>query len=431
MKLWRRTSEPLWEVVERHFEEAEFLAQCWRDALDEPDVTLDELASGLERRLFEHLDALGFAGGAMLEHVCWPALLDAEVEVSLALVSAFGVLANGEADDCRRLLVVLGESEVGSERWRGLSEALGLSERDGLESWLLTELGSANEGSMTAGVVSALAHRRARLGSRLDTLLASRDPDVLAAAALLARSGSSKQLEMVAGLGQHPDPRVVAAAVETSLVRGVAGAVDVARYWAFDAPSSKLRPAALLWMGVLGHPNDQQRLITMLGEPEQRRDVLWALGFGGSADAVDAVLPLLGDDDLAPLAAEVVSAIGGLPIDDESLWLERVPRDDELPNLLDEQLDIPLGFDPEALLPAPNPTAVIDWWSAKSQGLDRGRRLLGGESLDDASLMRALLEQPMRRRHALGLLAEIRSQGALQIATRDWARTQIHELSVS
>ncbi|WP_146156459.1 HEAT repeat domain-containing protein [Enhygromyxa salina] len=476
MKLWRRSENPLWEVVDRHFEEAEFLAERWRDAFDEPDITLHELAVGTEQRLAAHLDALELVGAPLLERTYWPALADASTEAALALVSGLGVLACGELEDSlpgpggraergcraagpslgddkdslpgpggraergcraagpslgddkdgRRLLALLGEVEVRSERWHGLVEALALSRRAGLEQWLRSQLGDANEGPAVAAVVAALARRQVQLGPRLTALLASEDPNVLEAAATLARSGDPQQLQIVAGLGEHPNPRVVAAAVETALVRGVAGAVEAARYWAFDAPSCEFRPRALLWLGVLGQPGDQRRLIALLEDPERRRAALRALGFGGSVEAVEAALPLLADAELGALAGELMTAIVGLPREDESLWVDRVREDDAaLPPLADDALDADLAIEPEELLPVPDPVAVTSWCQQRLPQLDRSARLLGGAVLDDAVLANALLHEPMRRRHALGLLAQIRSQGAQRPNTRDWAQAQL------
>lgn len=431
MQLWRRYTQPLWEVVERHFEEAEFLAESWRDALDEAGLKVEELAAGTERRLLLHLEALTLAGAPRLERLSWPALSDEDAEVSLALVAGLDVLASGEREDCGRLLSVLDEVEVDSERWIGISEALALSERPGLQDWLCACLDAGNEGSRIAGIAAALARRQTQLGPRLTTLLQSRDSHVLRAAASLAGSGDASQLQLLARLGHYSDTEVAAAAIESALVRGLPGAVESARYWAFDAKHCEFRSRARLWLGLLGLDEDQRRLIELLAEPDQRGDALWALGFCGTVAAIEAALPFMGDCQFGPLAAEVVTAIAGLPEDDDSLWLTRPPDDDddELPDLSDEDLDVPLGLMPEELLPIPDPDSVAAWWREHGQRFATNRRWLGGEVLDDAGLARGLFQQPMRRRHALGLLVQLRSHGATRIATRNWAHTQLRTLA--
>jgi uncharacterized protein (TIGR02270 family) len=415
----------MWEVVDRHFDEAEFLAERWRDAFDEPDITLTELASVLERRLIEHLDGLTIAGAATLEHTLWPALRDEEAPTSLALVASLAVLTIGELADCRRLLELLGESEPNHERWIGIVEALALSQRSGLDKWLVDALDTTSKTAL-AGVASTLARRQAALGSKLDPLLTSDDVHVLAAAATLARHGDRPQLGRAAVLAQHSHPLVAAAAIETSLVCAVDRAIDTARYWAFDAASCEFRSTALTWIGVLGQPADQQRLLALLGDPLRRRASLRALGFGGSVHAVEAVLPLLEHPELGPLAGEVMTAIVGLPTDDESLWRERMSDEhDGLPRLIADRIEAPPIGDPEQLLPIPDPAAVMAWWHTHGSSFDRSARLLAGVPLDDAVLAQALVQQPMRRRHALALLAQIRNPSATHVSTRTWAHLQL------
>jgi uncharacterized protein (TIGR02270 family) len=394
----------MWEMVDRHFEEAEFLAERWRDEFDAADITLTELALGTE-----------------------------QAPTSLALVASLGVLALGELDDCRRLLALLDASEPDDERWTGIVEALALSHRIGLEAWLRERL--HEEAPARAGVATALARRQTSLGSELDLLLASNDPHVLAAAATLARHGDPKQLERTIALAHHEHAQVAMAAAETALIRGVAGAIETTRHWAFDAtispsgvrPSRELSSTARLWLGVLGQPADQQRLLALLDDPSNRRDALWALGFGGRVDTIEAVLPLLEDPELGPLAGEVMMGIVGLPTDDESLWRERDERD-ELPPLLAERFDAPLIGDPTQLLPIPEPAAVLAWWRTHGPSFDRSARLLAGVPLDDAVLAQALVQQPMRRRHPLALLAQNRNPSVVQVSTRAWAHIQLRYL---
>ena len=48
----------LWDVIEEHLDEAEFLFERWDRALFQPSFNLDELAKTFEPRLFAHIDAL-------------------------------------------------------------------------------------------------------------------------------------------------------------------------------------------------------------------------------------------------------------------------------------------------------------------------------------------------------------------------------------
>jgi uncharacterized protein (TIGR02270 family) len=421
-----RPEGPLWEIVERHFEEAEFLAELWRDAFDQPDLTLAGLARGIEARLRAHLDGIAVAGPAVLDRLCWP-MLEGTADLSRAWIAALVILGEGGEPDLDRLAAVLEASEVGDERWMGLVEALSLSPRRKLGSWLLAQL-DGNAGPRVAGVTQALACRRTTLGSALTPLLQSDDPAVLAAAARLARAGDPAQVALLARLGHHEDHRVVAAAVENTLVRGVAGAIEVARYWAFETPACVFQAQALVWMALLGDAEDQRRLLGLFDNPEQRGRALWAAGFSGQAAAVDAALPWLSDENVGPLAGELVSGIAGLPMGEPSLWIERDRDGEGLRALVDDHLDADLSLTPEELLPVPDPNAVTAWWENRRSGFAEGQRYVSGLPLDSDSLAQALVEQPLRRRHILALLLEIRTKGAVRLATRDWAHLQLGEL---
>jgi len=64
----------LWEVVEEHLDEAEFLAEQWTAARRSPDYSLQELRDGPETRLLAHIDGLVLNGSVALERVTWPAI---------------------------------------------------------------------------------------------------------------------------------------------------------------------------------------------------------------------------------------------------------------------------------------------------------------------------------------------------------------------
>lgn len=435
MKRWPDPRVPLWNVVERHFDEADFLAEHWRRAADEPDWTLTELAVDLEARLSLHLEGLAVAGPAALHEIAWPNLEEAAF-VSTSLTASLAILEQGDLDDLERLLAQLDQHPPEHERWRGITAALGLSTRAGLTQWLIARLEQA-EGRRLAGIAEALAHRRVELGPLLTRLLCHDEPAVLRAAAALAVSGDAAQLGLLAGSSAHADPGVVAAVMQTCLLREVSGALEVARAWAFDAAVCEFRREAMVWMSVFGSAADQRRVIELVAEPSSRRAALWAAGFAGRVEAVEAAIAWLEDEEVGPLAAEVVSAIAGLPRADETLWIDQPREDDErsgLPALEHDDLDAELAPDAEATLPTPHAERVRAWWHARRDAFDRGRSWLAGRELDDAGLLHALVHEPLRRRHVLALVLHHRSRhrpaGPLRLATRDWACSQLRQLEV-
>ncbi|KIG19002.1 hypothetical protein DB30_06613 [Enhygromyxa salina] len=420
-----RTIEPFWPIVERHFEEAEFLAEVWRDALDEPDHTITSLAEDVEARLFAHLDGLLIAGAAAVDRLCWPALDNPDADTSVA--SSAGLVALDGATSPQavvdRLLDCLDRCEWGDERSTGIVDALALSSRAEIVAVLLDQLDQLEhgDGPRLAGVITALDRRCVDPGRRLAPLLQRDDASVLAAAASLARHAASLPVDELVPLAEHANQAVAVAAIETGLLRGLTGAWPVARYWAFDAAQCSFRARALTWLGLGDDAGDHQRIIEAFPNP----DALWAAGFCGRIAAVEAAQDLLDHPAVGALAGELVASIIGLDTDDEALWRSQpapLLNDAELPSLA-EDLDVSPLLLPEQLLPLPMAENMRAWWMQQRAHFDPGTRWLGGRALDDESLARALLEQPLRRRHALTLLARLRGRPLL--ATRDWAVKQL------
>ena len=69
----------LWDVVEEHLDEAEFLVEQWSAGARSARYNLPTLQKTIEQRLGAHLDALAVNGEAVAERLLWPALAaDAE-----------------------------------------------------------------------------------------------------------------------------------------------------------------------------------------------------------------------------------------------------------------------------------------------------------------------------------------------------------------
>lgn len=99
----------LWDVVEEHLDEAEFLVELWQGARRSPQYTLAELADGPETRLLAHVDGVVESGPLALERVAWPGL-DAS-EATRVAASALALLDGGEF----RVLGVLDEPRAEGE----------------------------------------------------------------------------------------------------------------------------------------------------------------------------------------------------------------------------------------------------------------------------------------------------------------------------
>ena len=421
----------LWHILERHLDEADFLLEVWTGCLEAPDYTLDELAAGPEARVLAQLDALALAGAPIIDELLVPALERESLDRSLACAASLALLEVGTVNDCGRLLDILDRAEAGDERWLGVSRGIELSERAGLDGWLLDQLSRAGATSRVAALARAIAGRGIDPGSGLVGMLRSEDPHLLVAAAELARYAEDAQcLALVGPLARVDVPAVQRAAIETGLIRGLPGAWESAVYWAFTDAPCEFRRSALTWVAMLGDAACQRRLLSSLEVDGLSRDILWALGFGGHVEAVDAAVALLADGGLGPLAGELVSAVAGAPSEDETLW--RDPTRAEAPSELEslaKDLSADIDEDPEDRLQSPNPEAFAAWWATRREQLVAAPRLLGGRPWSPEGLLEELQGAPLRRRHLLSLELQIRSGGAVRVATRSWAGRQREQLA--
>src|SRR5437016_4293223 len=91
------------DVVEEHFNEAEYLFNRWTRALKSPSYRLSELERTLEDRLAAHFDALLVNGPQVPERILHPELENAG-EPSRATVAALAELYARRSDGVHRLL---------------------------------------------------------------------------------------------------------------------------------------------------------------------------------------------------------------------------------------------------------------------------------------------------------------------------------------
>lgn len=88
--------EILWDVVEEHLDESEFLLELWTSSRRSSSYTLAELDRGPETRLSGHVDGLVVNGPLALERVAWPVIEDAKAEPMRRCAAALALLENGD-----------------------------------------------------------------------------------------------------------------------------------------------------------------------------------------------------------------------------------------------------------------------------------------------------------------------------------------------
>jgi uncharacterized protein (TIGR02270 family) len=430
----------LWDVVEEHLDEAEFLVEQWSGAARSARYNLAVLQKTIEPRLAAHLDALVVGGDPVADRLLWP-LLEAEAEAPTAKIAA-GVLAllldPGVA--VRDRLIGAFATATSEPVLAGLQLAMQLTARDDVDEPLRQCLYTTTEPAAQVALLSVLAARRVNPGPILTPLLGSADPDLVRAAltaAAVAATDSGAHRHVVEGYLTHEVPAVRTAALRTAFTWNLALGNKVC---ASEARAGS--PTALLLLGLLAGAPEVTLLVSTLASEQHRRAALFALGFSGRKQAAEACLVFVGDADpaIAKLAAEAFSAITGFvaekkiaPPDDtveelqppvfedeedeedgKGAALAAAPPADELPPL-EEDLDQDLNLQPEDDLPTPDADQIRRWWSEQAGAFATNQRYLAGGPISPESIETALRQGSLRRTGPLISEVAIRSAGRIQL----------------
>jgi uncharacterized protein (TIGR02270 family) len=403
----------LWDIVEEHLDEAAFLLQSWRAAARSPRSSLTLLQKTIEPRLLAHLDGLAAGGAAVADKLLWPALgEESEAEPAVVAAAGLALLAVADAAARDRVVEALHASKLAAVR-TGLGQAFEVTARADIDEPLKTALYACDDGPAHVALLEVLAARSVDPGPILGALLGRDDPTLLRAALRAAASSPdrTRHRNAVEGLLAHADPGVRGAALRTGLIWNLGAA-----WKACLALARAGLPEAMLFLGLLGDKRDLPVRFDALRSPEQRKAALYALGFSGRVDAIDACLPHLGDADprVAKLAVEAVAATTGLPLYDPPFVAPPPEDEGDLPPL-EEDLAIDLTPRPIDELPLPNADEIGKWWSARRGQLAAGQRYLRGLLLSPAAVEIAFAEGPLRRVGPVASEIAVRSGGRVQL----------------
>ncbi|MEM9454307.1 MAG: TIGR02270 family protein [Myxococcota bacterium] len=407
----------LWDVVQEHLDEAEFVIELWLGARRSPIYTLQELEQGPEARLVAHVDGLVVNGPLALQRTAWPALEDDDPQraaaAALAIVhSGDFTLLDGALDD---LDPPAPEGHELSGRADGIALALALCDHPALDDQIRGRLAHA-KGSQLALLLAACADRGIDPSPALDRALGDETPEVVALGLRAAAFGPhTRLLGPVETYLAHASAVVRAAAIDTALAWGSPSAWErVAQ--TYHQPDGR---AAMVWMACLGDERHAEAIARLLDDEAQRHDALWALGFCGRTVALNACMRWLDDDDerTRRLAAEAIAHALGLDLEDDALWDEE-PSDDPEPGVEgqtpdddDDDLDADLELHPEDELPLPNVDAIRERWAEQSAQWSPKERYVQGKPVGREGLGWTLATLSGRRVDVVAREVVARSQG--------------------
>lgn len=409
-------------VVEEHLDEAEFLLGQWLAAARSARFSLVELQKTVERRLIAHLDALVVGGQEVAETLLWPAFdKDTGAPALRVAAAALALLLDPERGALDKLIELFRTAEGDPVRG-GLQCAFEVCDRTDIDEPLRLALYATDVPVAQSALLRVLAARRVDPGPILASLLQRMDEGVLGAAlsAAAAVADPRPHQHLVEPYLSHAVPAVRAAALRTALIWNLA-----AGWRACIAEARAGSPDAMLMLAMLGGPGERLVLTAALGSTKQRCSALFALGFTGRGDAVEACLTLIDDPDerVARLATEAVAAITDLPFREKPFALPPVNDDGgggALPPL-EEDLKVDLAPDAVDDIPLVDAEKVRAWWSDRRRSYESERRYIRGKVLSAASVQEAIAVGPLRRSGPL----------ACEIAVRSGARVQIPALRLT
>jgi uncharacterized protein (TIGR02270 family) len=407
--------EPLWDIVEEHLDEAEFLWEQWEASMVAPNYVLSEVEEGPEARLLAHLDGLVVNGPQVAERLLLPTIGDLDAEPTRITAAALALL---KMPGTAGFDAVFAELHSSPPQRQELARALECCDLGPLYPRLGSML-RAEDADLRYTTARILAFHGEALDEVVPRMLASdRAVDRMLGLRLIPRLIDATRYvrELVNALGSDdPDVR------DAALTAGVL--LDLPQAWrsARDLTSAADPGAgqALLLLALRGEPADRPAILAAaVAAAALRGPGLWALGFLGTVDAVEAAIPWLEDKAHARLAGEVVAAITGLDLEDENLAC--VPPEEET-----------LSHRPEDDLPLPDALKLLMWWRRQRPQFAADRRYIAGQPRGATALRQALHDGPMRRRaaHLLGLQLELPANRRLQLEPTAPTRRQRRELT--
>lgn len=414
----------LWDVVEEHLDEAEFLVGVYAEASDSPLYTFRQLARGPEHRLRAHIDGLLVGGPTTAERLLLPVFTD-DAELARASAAALALLTIGDRQWGQRLIDDL--AKLAGPHADGVTWALGTCERPDLDPRITDALRKAEDGAR-APLLRAAFVRGVDQSAQLERWLRDDEPSLRLSIAAILRYAPRRLGPWIDAAITDRDLTLRHTAIASGLVLGSHHAWEAAGRLAFDksAPDRD----AMAWVASFGDARVTETLIGVLADEARRADALWALGFSGRVTAADACARWLADEDFGPQAGESFAAITGLARGDDRFWLDPKPEpedDGELPPLA-EDLQADLSSVPADDLVPPNPETIVAWWTQTRQSLRPDTRYIAGVPLDQAGLLRGLRESSTWRRHGIAFELLVRTQGLARVQTRMSTQAQSRQM---
>lgn len=392
------------QVIRRHVDEAAFLWQQRRAALDAPHHRLEHLAK-LDERLAAHL-----AGARLSEDLGWrlaQARL-ADGDAGAVFLAAWLAFVQQDPTHMRDTLAVgLGDAAYG----QALVDALCWLEPTAVERPVQSLLASPHPSHRCVGLQVAAAQRLA-VGAPLARLIEDPAPAVRAAA--LCAAGVLAQRDLAQQAFAHCGETDATCRFEAAWSSVLLGVVDAPAVLVDAARALPARAGAALQLAVrwVTPPVARDWIRSFAASPgPPRRLAVQMVGALGSPACAGWLIEQMDDPDLTRVAGEAFSAITGADL--RYLDLDQDPPQEPPPHTLPEDEE----------LPWPRPDAVAAWWRQRSTTVPVDVRLLCGRPLSRGTALAVLRQGYQRQRRAAAF--ELLRLGEASLFPVDWpARRQ-------
>jgi uncharacterized protein (TIGR02270 family) len=420
----------LWDILEEHFDEAEFLFGQWEQALHSPRYTLGELASTVERRLEAHVDGLVVGGPDVAARLLDPNLANAD-EPAKATIAVLALLSECDTKTAARVLDVLQSSQGPLQE--AIARGLVLTNSPLVDRLMLERFRASDLQPQNAILMETLTRRGVDTRERLPRCLRSSDQALVSSALdAVGRFGHREMLPEVESFFRAGESELRHRAVKTGLALSSRAAWDLCRQLAAGVPRVP-DPEFTVFVAALGRPVDHQILYRQLENPQSLEQALWCLGFCGTLEAGDACVPYLQskDERVAKMAASSIAWLAGLDLNNTELrGVPREPAEDEtLPAIEEDALDADLVLDGIDDLPVPHGEAIAQRWRENQGRLGQARRSIFGLPFSPGAIIAALDAGPLWRRHAVALELSVRTGGREHVSTTAFSSCQRRQMA--
>jgi uncharacterized protein (TIGR02270 family) len=353
------------ELVERHYDELQFLWAQRESALRSPTYTMREF-SALERRIEAHVEGVLVAGVDLI-HIVEDGLGSDDPAASFAAAYALLRLENETAT----LAVIQAFSGAQDTQMYGLRQALCHARMEQiLPSLPFLFFSSATPTVAAAAYVLACHGALPPPGLTIDNLLQDVNPSVRETGwRVVANSGLSVDPKLYAAAMRDEAPPVRRAGLFAAAWTAVPGALLLARQLAEAPTPDNLYAMELL--AILGGPEDVQRVITIAKVKELGPARFKLLGSFGHPALVELLLAELAnpDPETAAAAGAAFTKITGEDIDSKDR-AKAPPQNGEQPDEFEEE------FLDEITLP--DPALARSLWDKAKPRFSRATRVCRG-----------------------------------------------------